>query len=107
VTSASYQLKNERFDLWRQAWSDRVSEPRNARPLDQTMLSMRQNNPAFIPRNHLVEEAIAAGVTQGQFSPLDRLLEVLSQPYTERSELTDYRKPAPASLSGYRTFCGT
>jgi serine/tyrosine/threonine adenylyltransferase len=67
---------------------------------------MDRTNPVYIPRNHLVEEALTAG-TDGDLAPLEQLLEVLSAPYDERAGLERYAEPAPEDFGRYRTFCGT
>jgi uncharacterized protein YdiU (UPF0061 family) len=72
---------------------------------------MEKVNPVYVPRNHLVEEALAAA-TQGDLSVMATLLEVLADPYTERFEgderMTRYAEPAPVDYTeGYATFCGT
>ena len=67
---------------------------------------MRAANPAAIPRNHRVEEVLAAAEDHDDLSVLHRLLEALASPYEERADLARYREP-PASECGYRTFCGT
>ena len=63
-------------------------------------------NPAYIPRNHLVEEALAAG-TEGDVAPLRRLLEAVTDPFTERAGLERYMEAAPEEFGSYTTFCGT
>jgi uncharacterized protein YdiU (UPF0061 family) len=63
-------------------------------------------NPAYIPRNHLVEEALAAA-TAGDLDPLERLLEAVTAPFEERPGLQRYAQAAPADFGTYRTFCGT
>jgi uncharacterized protein YdiU (UPF0061 family) len=67
---------------------------------------MDRVNPLYIPRNHLVEEALSAA-TEGELAPLRHLLEAVSQPYTERPGLERYALPAPTDFGAYRTFCGT
>jgi uncharacterized protein YdiU (UPF0061 family) len=67
---------------------------------------MNRVNPVYIPRNHLVEEALAAA-TAGDLGPFGRLLDVLAQPFDERPGLQPYAAPAPSSFGPYRTFCGT
>ena len=66
---------------------------------------MRRHNPAFVPRNHIVEEALEAATSAGDFSVMERLLDVLATPYDHGRELPKF------STSGadrsYRTFCGT
>jgi uncharacterized protein YdiU (UPF0061 family) len=63
-------------------------------------------NPAYIPRNHLVEEALAAA-TDADLGPLERLLEAVTSPFDERAGLERYAVAAPPEFGTYRTFCGT
>jgi uncharacterized protein YdiU (UPF0061 family) len=70
--------------------------------------AMRAVNPVYIPRNHRVEEALAAAVDLGDYAPFEKLLTVLQQPFDEKMEFAAYAEPAPASESAlYQTFCGT
>ncbi|MDT7787994.1 MAG: serine/tyrosine/threonine adenylyltransferase, partial [Pseudonocardiales bacterium] len=69
--------------------------------------AMDRVNPVYIPRNHLVEEALAAGA-DGDLEPLRRLLEAVTSPYDERPGLEHYATPAPQDFTtNYQTFCGT
>ncbi|GAA3212815.1 YdiU family protein [Dactylosporangium siamense] len=74
--------------------------------LDPDADAMDTVNPVYIPRNHLVEEALAAA-TGGDLGPLTQLVEVLDDPYTRRPGLESYTAPAPEQFGGYQTFCGT
>jgi serine/tyrosine/threonine adenylyltransferase len=68
---------------------------------------MQGANPAFIPRNHRVEEAIRAAEDDGDFSPFERLMRVLEKPYEEQPEFARYQNaPAPDQIVS-KTFCGT
>ena len=67
---------------------------------------MNRVNPVYVPRNHQVEEALAAA-TDHDLQPFRRLLSVLAQPFDERPDLQPYATPAPPSFAPYRTFCGT
>jgi uncharacterized protein YdiU (UPF0061 family) len=84
------------FDGWVARW----------RALGPDADVMDRVNPAYIPRNHLVEEALAAA-TEGDLDPLERLLEVVATPYDERPGLERYAAAAPEEFGPYRTFCGT
>jgi len=84
------------FDAWTERW---LALGPDADAMDRT-------NPVYVPRNHLVEEALAAA-TGGDLAPLDRLLEAVSAPYDERPGLERYAEPAPDSFGAYTTFCGT
>jgi serine/tyrosine/threonine adenylyltransferase len=68
--------------------------------------SMNRANPLYIPRNHLVEEALTAA-TAGDLDPVEQLLAAITAPYDERPELERYANPAPDDFGTYRTFCGT
>ena len=69
--------------------------------------AMDRVNPLYIPRNHLVEEALAAA-TEGDHEPFARLLTAVTAPYDERPGLERYAAPAPADFAAmYQTFCGT
>ncbi len=69
---------------------------------------MRRVNPWVIPRNHRVEEALAAASGEGDMVPFERLLDALRRPYEESSEMAAYAEPAPAAVTAcYKTFCGT
>jgi len=68
---------------------------------------MDRVNPAYIPRNHLVEEALSAA-TEGDPAPVHRLLDAVTSPFEERPGLERYAEPGPQDFAaGYRTFCGT
>ncbi len=92
------------FDAWADRWKQRLA--RHAATPDATARAMDAVNPAYIPRNHKVEEALDAG-TAGDLQPLRTLLQVLAQPFQERPGLEAYAAPAPASFGRYCTFCGT
>ncbi|HEY0876853.1 MAG TPA: YdiU family protein [Zeimonas sp.] len=69
---------------------------------------MRSVNPLVIPRNHLVEEALAAASDHAELGPFERLLDALRRPYDEAPGQARYAEPAPPEVTAsYRTFCGT
>jgi uncharacterized protein YdiU (UPF0061 family) len=92
------------FRAWYARWQERLG--REGRPAGPARALMRAANPAAIPRNHRVEEALSAAEDHDDLSVLHRLLEALASPYEERADLARYREP-PADECGYRTFCGT
>jgi len=92
------------FDAWSERWRTHLSAQASApRAVAQ---GMDRVNPAYIARNHQVEEALAAA-NAGDLQPFRRLLDVLAKPFDERPGLEDYAAPAPLSFGAYRTFCGT
>jgi serine/tyrosine/threonine adenylyltransferase len=84
------------FDDWLTRWQ-RLGPDADA---------MNRVNPVYIPRNHLVEEALAAA-TADDIAPLQTLLSAVGAPFDERPGLERYAEPAPADFGAYRTFCGT
>jgi len=93
------------FHSWGQKWLSRLNQE-NLTPAE-IAAQMQQTNPAVIPRNHKVEEALAAAVGDGDLSVLQALLDALQNPFTENEANLTYRAPAPPSAEPYRTFCGT
>lgn len=67
---------------------------------------MDRVNPVYIPRNHLVEEALTAA-TAGDMAPFDALVDVVRRPFEERPGLQRYAAGAPEGSGPYTTFCGT
>ena len=100
----SPQYQDEAFQEWLKRWQERLE--REGRPKSQALALMRSVNPVVIPRNHRVEEALAAAEDKGDLSVLHRLLEAVTSPYTARAGQAEYQDP-PKDDSGYRTFCGT
>ena len=68
---------------------------------------MQRVNPAFIPRNHLVEDALAHAVQRGDMAMFEEMLSVLSRPYDAQPAHVRYAAPPPLDFGPYRTFCGT
>lgn len=86
------------FNAWSALWTAaRLPEWERVLPLA---------NPAFIPRNHRIEEAIQAGVA-GDFAPFHRLHEVLKTPFIDQPEHVDLQTPATQDNAVRETFCGT
>ena len=96
--------QTDAFDAWSQRWQVQLSSQAADR---QTITdAMNQVNPVYVPRNHLVEEALTAA-TVGDLEPFDRLVDALARPFEERPGLERYGDPAPSSFGDYLTFCGT
>ncbi len=79
-----------------------------AAPSADRAARMRRASPWIIPRNHLVEAALAAATNDDDLAPFQRLLGALAQPFDERPAFADFAEPAPhAVTAAYQTFCGT
>jgi uncharacterized protein YdiU (UPF0061 family) len=93
------------FDQWHDRWQARLDRQEESKVSSQQL--MGDSNPGVIPRNHRVEEALEAAVKQGDYSVMERLLDVLAKPYAHLPEQTDYTASPEPSTRPYRTFCGT
>jgi uncharacterized protein YdiU (UPF0061 family) len=93
------------LDSWLDRYTARLAI--EGRPVEEVAAGMDAANPISIPRNHLVDEALSAA-TAGDLDPVEKLLDVLRDPFTERAGLERYALPAPASFGdSFQTFCGT
>ncbi|KIC19164.1 protein adenylyltransferase SelO [Leisingera sp. ANG-DT] len=88
------------FDAWAEDWQARLEDE----PDPQAV--MRAANPAFIPRNHRIEEMIA-GAVAGDYALFHRLNTVLANPYEDQPEHSDLQRPPLPEEVVQATFCGT
>lgn len=100
---ASDRYQDADFRAWHARWQERLG--RDGRPAAEAFAAMRAVNPVVIPRNHRVEEALAAA-EGGDLEPFHRLLAAVTAPFDDGPNAAPYRDP-PADECGYRTFCGT
>ena len=101
------------LDGWLARWRSRcAAEDGDAAGTDAAARDraerLRRTNPLVIPRNHRVEEALAAASEHDDLGPFEQLLAALRRPYDDDPALARYAEPAPAAVTAcYRTFCGT
>jgi serine/tyrosine/threonine adenylyltransferase len=93
------------YDEWAARWRARLVQGAD-RP-EAVRAAMQAVNPAFIPRNHNVEAALTAAVEHQDLAPFEALLDVLSRPYEDNSELLHYAAPPRDEQRVLQTFCGT
>jgi serine/tyrosine/threonine adenylyltransferase len=93
------------YDTWAAGWRLRLKEEPVL--VQARTAKMRMANPAFIPRNHMVEEALDAAAAREDFRPFEQLLDVVSRPYDDRPNLERYATPARPEECVRHTFCGT
>ena len=86
-------------------WRARLAAEGGDPPARQA--AMRAVNPAYIPRNHRVEEAITAAVDDEDFVPFERLVEVLAHPFDDQPGTERYATPPRPDEIVRQTFCGT
>ena len=68
---------------------------------------MREANPLYIPRNHLVEAAIRAAEDNDDPAPFNHLVTLLASPYQQQPDSTAYAEPPRPEQVVHQTFCGT
>jgi uncharacterized protein YdiU (UPF0061 family) len=93
------------YDNWAARWRSRLAAE-TLKP-EARAQAMRNVNPAFIPRNHRVEQVLSAAIEYGDFSPFTEMLIVLSRPYEDQADFGVYANPPHANERIFRTFCGT
>jgi uncharacterized protein YdiU (UPF0061 family) len=96
--------KEEAFITWFEKWKKR-SKLNNSSKEKQIEL-MKKNNPIVIPRNHKVEEALSEAYN-GNLEKMNKLNNVLKNPYSNQEDIAEYQVPAPVTAEKYQTFCGT
>jgi uncharacterized protein YdiU (UPF0061 family) len=93
------------FDEWAVGWRRRLArEPQTGA---QRADSMRRINPAYIPRNHRIEQAISAADDRQDFGPFEELMQVLARPYEDQRNFEAYERPPQPAERVLQTFCGT
>ncbi|MEP5765992.1 MAG: protein adenylyltransferase SelO [Halieaceae bacterium] len=93
------------FAPWLERWQQRLTlEPGNAAERQEAMY---RANPAYIPRNHLVEEAISATVTDADFAPFNALVDRLQNPFAYDPDQSRLALPPQPEQLVRQTFCGT
>ena len=97
--------QDEAFVQWLEQWRQRLQQEGSHD--DQRKRSMRQVNPVYIPRNHLVEAAIRAAEDDNDFSVFHALHEVLQQSFELQPGKDAYMQPPQPHEVVHKTFCGT
>lgn len=93
------------FAAWHESWQARLGRQQQSQAEFRQL--MESGNPAVIPRNHRVEEALEAVVNREDYGVMEKLLRALSDPFAHSPEQIDYSNLPMQSSRPYRTFCGT
>jgi uncharacterized protein YdiU (UPF0061 family) len=92
------------FKPWLEKWKNAIN---NSCEMQQAKQLMNMHNPVFIPRNHLIEQALDEAVN-GNMSLFLKLLDIVSHPYIYQKNLEKFMEPSDADFErSYQTFCGT
>jgi uncharacterized protein YdiU (UPF0061 family) len=100
-----FDKEPDAFRSWLTAWRSRLALETDAPEVRAA--AMRRANPAFLPRNHRVEEALEAAVRRADFQPFETLVDVLGRPYEAQPERAYLADPPGPEQRAYKTFCGT
>lgn len=95
---------SKEFRQWIEKWESRLNKEDQSK--EDIIQLMKENNPAVIPRNHRVEEALESAA-KGDFTLMKKLQSVLFKPYEYSKEQDEYTTLPEKSNKPYRTFCGT
>ncbi len=93
------------LEPWLLAWRLRLK--REERDSQEIVKLMNNTNPAFIPRNHRVEQAINLAEKDDNFEEVHRLIDILATPYSEQNDFQEYMLPPKPEERVLQTFCGT
>lgn len=104
LTARAHFTDTTRFDNWNARYQRRLRD--EDVPAANRAEAMDRVNPIYIPRNHLVDAALKAAAAD-DMAPFDRLMSVLSQPYSLQKGAEAYAQPAPGDFGKFVTFCGT
>lgn len=93
------------FQRWRAAWEERLKRQDESQAAVKEL--MQNSNPALIPRNRWVEEALEAAVQRQDYTVMEKLLQVLQNPYKHSKEQAEFAKQRFVTNESFQTFCGT
>ena len=96
--------KTPAMDAWRARWQARLA--RDPQALPERVLALRSINPAVIPRNHLVHDALLAA-ERDELAPFEALLAAVRRPYDDGADAAPFMVPPAPDQRVLQTFCGT
>jgi len=102
-TTTPPELQSPAFEPFLTTWRTRLTHA----PDPDRRQRMKSQNPAYIPRNHRVEAALAAAIDHNDFTPFKTLATILAHPFDDQPENTEYRQPPTQAERVLQTFCGT
>ncbi|MFZ4739615.1 MAG: protein adenylyltransferase SelO [Bacteroidales bacterium] len=104
MSSEDSPINRSDFKPWLEKWKNAID---NSCEMQQAKQLMNTQNPVFIPRNQIVEQALDKAVN-GNLSLFQKLLGMLSNPYKYKNNLYKFMKPPDIDFErNYQTFCGT
>ena len=101
----SDMYNSEDFNQWYTNWQNRLNRQQKSK--EESVKLMKENNPTVIPRNHRVEEALSAAINHNDYGVMQKLLNVLKDPYDYTNINMEYSILPESTKCPYKTFCGT
>ncbi|HEX3076668.1 MAG TPA: YdiU family protein [Lachnospiraceae bacterium] len=98
-------FQSTEFVQWNDLWQARLGRQQQSKEAVRQL--MQASNPAIIPRNHRVEEALEAATIHGDYSVMEKLVQALSHPFAHSMEQMEFTSLPTGCNQPYRTFCGT
>lgn len=95
----------DEITAWLVEWRGRLAQ--EARDDGNRERQMKLANPAFIPRNHRVQQALTAAMDENDFGPFETLLQIVTHPFDDQPGREEFTLPAEPTERVFRTFCGT
>ena len=95
----------DEFKKWKIKWQERIKIQSETQEASNKL--MYEHNPALIPRNKWVEDAIEAAVQKEDYTPAEELIHLLKNPFAHTDEQKEFAKRNYDTGTSYQTFCGT
>ena len=90
--------KSKDFSTWYKSWKKEIN-------VADIFQEMNLKNPCYIPRNHLIEDALENAIN-GDMKKINSIIELLREPFTEKNGFEEYMLPSSTD-DPYVTYCGT
>ncbi len=99
------QENNREINIWKNQWNERIKKEET--DFEKISYQMNKINPFYIPRNHLIEKVINEAIENDNFQPLDKILDLIYEPYSEKVDDHFYKATPEPEERVFQTFCGT
>ena len=94
----------EEIEVWLIDWQNQLKEEhKDIASLAEQLDSI---NPAFIPRNHILQEVIE-GAYENDFTKFYEMIEIIKNPFVANKETSSYMTAPLEEQKISKTFCGT
>ena len=92
-TLRDYFLDHAAFDAWARRYGERLKMERTSAA--ERKERMNRINPKYVLRNYLAQQAIELATEKKDYSEIDRLRELLRDPFSEQPAMEAYAAPPP------------